>query len=107
MSTESRDRDIQELVDVLVNAEDEICSLCGYPEGDHFFFSAREIEKLKKLNSDVQFGRCEDPDEVEDEFCYWVKASEDDWNYVYDIFGESDEEAEDPCDEDFMRDISS
>lgn len=99
-------RGIQGLVETLKNTEEEFCEQCGHPEGDHFFFSSREIGRLKELTS-VRFGRCVDPDEVEDEFCYWVEASEDDWNYVYDLFSFDDETAEDPCDEDFMRDISS
>jgi hypothetical protein len=88
------------------DAEDDTCERCGHDESDHYFFSPKEIEKLKTLNI-VRFGRCVDPDDSENEVCLWIEASENDWESVFAIFEETNEEAEDPCDEDFMRDISS
>ena len=85
--------------------EGEICEVCGHDEGDHFFFSPKEIEKLRILN--VRFGRCVDPDDSDDEVCLWIEANEQVWSKIFAIFEESNEEAEDPCDNDFMRDISS
>lgn len=95
----------------IADAENSILCDCGHLEIDHVYLTLREIDAFR--DNDIECGRCTcvggaQTSDGEALTCMWVEFKPgQNCDTVEAILDRLEITPEDPCDKDFMKDISS